>query len=212
MNKKRFIWLLPVLLMALAISGCSDSNDGGSSGIGVDLKLTDELVYNADGTVYMGVDRPLTVMGGTGLIRGGKMNFDIGVPNSLKPLVTLLVEMDARLGSHIFSYAGYEGNIRAMDLAFTNLTKKMDITSAASRTMQEIYYIYVDGDCTVTAKDIPSTTIDGDIPIKVSNFSLPLKRGWNAVTKIIAATATGGTLIIGLADSKDLKNCNWVLE
>jgi hypothetical protein len=221
MNKKRFIWLVSVLVMALAISACNNADNGDDdSPIGVNLKFTDELVYNTDGTVYMGVDKTITIpLGGTGLIRGGKMTFNIGTPNSLVPIVTLLSDMDERLGYNVFSRVEYDPfDAHGKDLAFTNLTKKFETKNATSITKEETYYIYVDKDCTLTAKNIPSVeyiyhddSTENDIPVSVtvSNFTLKLKRGWNPVTKILMASATRGTLFIGPGDSK---NCKWVLE
>jgi hypothetical protein len=221
MNKKRFIWLVPVLVMAFAMSACPGPDDGGSSdsGIGDNLKFTDELVYSTDGTVYMGVDRPLTVMGGNGLIRGGKLNFSIDKPNSMVPIVTLLGDLDERLGYNVFSRAEYDPfDAHGRDLAFTGLAKKLDTKNATSITKEEIYYIYVDKKCNVTAKGLPSVeymyhddNTGEDIPVSVtvSNFTLNLKQGWNPVTKILTVSATRGTLFIGPGDSD---KCKWVLE
>jgi uncharacterized lipoprotein YehR (DUF1307 family) len=33
MNKKRFIWLIPALLLALAMSGCGSDDDGGETNL-----------------------------------------------------------------------------------------------------------------------------------------------------------------------------------
>ena len=221
MNKKRFIWLVPVLAMALAMSACKSDDDGDNNGggIGDTLSFSDELVYNADMSLYTGIDRTITALGGTGLIRGGKMTFTIGIPNSLIPMVTLLVDMDERLGYSVFSRADYDPvTAHARDLAITNLSKKIYTKTKTSITEQEIYYIYVDTDCTVTAKGIPpieytyhddSTDDDTPVSVTVSNFTLHLKKGWNPVSKILTASSTRGTLVIGDGDSK---NCKWILE
>jgi len=209
MNKKRFIWLVPVLLMAFAISACkSDDDDGGTRET---LSWSGKQVYNTDGTLYTGGNAAfVSSAGGSGTINGGKMSFSISTPNSQKSMTTLLVELDVRYGHNVFSYAGYDpANTQAMDLAFTNLRKKINKTTAASITKEEIYYIYVDRDCIVTATGIPSITTDGDIPVKVPNYTLKLKKGWNPVGMILAANTTSGTLIIGTGDSD---SCEWVFE
>jgi len=221
MNKKSFIWLIPILVMVLAMSACKsdDDGDGGKSGIRETLSFTDELVYNTDLSLYTGIDKTLTTLGGTGIIKGAKMSFSIGKPNLMVPIVTLLGDMDERIGYSVFSRTEYDPfDAHGKDLVFTNLAKKFDTKNATSITKEEVYYIYVDKDCTVTAKGIPSveytyhddsTGDDTLVSVTVSNFTLNLKQGWNTVTKILTASATRGTLFIGPGDSK---NCKWILD
>jgi len=216
MNKKRVVWLVLVLVMAFAMSACNSNDDGGSKGIGETFSFSDQQVLNADGTLYTGIERTfMSNAGGSGTIRGGKLSFSIGTPSSMKSMTTLLVEMDARLGFNI-SYAGYDpANTLAMDLVLPNLTKELYVPTDTSVTEQEIHYIYVDRDCTITAPatGIPdiSYTYPGDIvvPVKVTLNTLKLKKGWNAISKILAATATSGTLVVGTGDTD---SCKWVYE
>jgi len=206
MNKKRVIWLVPVLVMAFAMSACKNDDDDG--GIGDNLKFTDESVYNKDGSPYTGV-KSFLVAGYSGEIKGGKMNFNIGVPSGLKPMTTLLSDMDTRYGSNVFSYAAHDPNTQAFELLIGNLSKRT-FTNLASASMEQIKYIYVDRDSTVKGKDIPSITISGiSIPVKVSNYTLDLKKGWNAVGMILVAATNDNTLVIGPGDSD---NCKWVYE
>jgi len=210
MNKKRIVWLIPVLVLAFVLAGCSSDDDGG--GIGDNLSISGEQVYNSDGTPYTGADilSLANNVEGSGSIKGGKMSFTtIGVPNNLKPMGTLLIEMDGILGFSILSRAEYDpDNTQAIDLKFRiNLTKKADLMNTPSRTMEKIYYIFVDRDCTVTATGIPSITYGG-ISVPVSNINLRLKRGWNPVGMVLAATGSGA-LVIGTGDSS---NCKWILE
>jgi hypothetical protein len=210
MNRKRVIWLVTVLAMVFAMQACKSDDDGGG-GIGDNLKFTDEAVYNKDGSPYTG-EKPFIVAGGTGLIKGGKMNFNIGVPSGLKPMDTLLSDMDTRYGHNVFSYGGYDtANTQAFDLVLANLTKKT-LPALVLTSSEEIRYIYVDRDCTVTGKDIPPITVSG-ISVKVSNYTLKLKKGWNAVGMVLTPEVAGGTLsptlVIGTGDSS---NCKWVYE
>jgi len=207
MNKKRFIWLVPVLVMALAMSVCKSDDDGG---IGDNLKFSDEQIFTADGSRYTGDITTFTsTAGGNGSIKGGKMSFSIGVPGGLKPMDAFLAKMDEKIGYSILSRAEYKpGNTQAADLEFTiRLSKKTDAMSTASKTMENVYYIYVDRDCTVTATGIPPITYEG-VSVPVTNINLSLKKGWNPVSLVLAATANG-TLVIGTGDSD---TCKWILE
>jgi len=222
MNKKRIIWLVPVLVMALILAGCRDGDDGGKDGgcsIGNEINWTDLLVYKPDMELYTGIDRSIvSTHGGTGLIKGGKMSFSIVKPDSMVPIVALLGDMDERLGYNVFSRVEYDPtDAHGRDLVFTYLTKKFE-TKTTSITKEETYYIYVDKDCTLTAKGLPSVeyiyhddSTGDDIPVQitVSNFTLNLKQGWNHVIKILTASSTRGTLFIGPGDSD---NCIWILE
>jgi len=198
--------------MAFAMSACDNDDDGGG-GIGETLNLSGD-VYNMNGSLYTGNKDALTSnVGGTGLIKGGKLTFSIGRPTNMKLMTQLLSEMDTRYGFSIFSWASNDpGDTMAADLVFANLTKK--ILSAGTSAMEEIRYIWVDRDCEVKAPDtgIPPVTING-ISVKVSKFTLKLKKGWNAVGMILTPELAGGilsaTLVIGTGDSD---NCKWVYE
>ena len=210
MNKKRIIWLVPVFVMAFAMSACKSDDDGGGDGIGPTLNLSGD-VYNKNGSLYNGnKDTLISNVGGSGTIRGGKLTFTANIPNKMESLTLLLIDMDRRLGYNVFSPAGYDpGDTTAAELVFANLKKTLP---NATSTMEEIRYIWVDRDCEVKGKNIPSVTING-ISVKVPNYTLPLKKGWNAVSMItmftIAGGTPGGTLVIGTGDSE---NCKWVFE
>jgi len=211
MNKKRFIWLVPVLVMAFGISACKSDDDGGG-GIGETLNLSGD-VYNKNGSPYTGTKDALTSnVGGSGTIRGGKLTFSIDKPTSMKSLTMLLYDMDGRFGFNVFSYAENDpGDTIAANLVFANLTKK--ILPTATSAMEEISYIWVDKDCVVKSPGtgIPPAAINGT-SVEVSKFTLKLKKGWNVIG-LVVTPAVGGTLsptlVIGLGDSE---NCKWVFE
>ena len=216
MNKKGFFWLIPVLALALTVFACSSGNDNDDNGGGTEdnLSFSDKQVYNPDLTLYTGTGKPFTSNGGgTGAITDGKMTFNIGVPNNLKPMGTFLGEMDTRVGYSIFTRATFNpGNTQASNLEFSiKLSKKIDMT-VTHGSMEEIYYIYVDRDCTVTAKEIPPITYAG-ISVPVPNFTLNLKQGWNPVDMALIGMAvqvnTTPALLIGTGDSA---SCKWVLQ
>ena len=226
MNKKRVIWLVPVLVMALAMSACkSDDGDGKGNDPGwpgEELSWSGEDVVTADGSMYTGPEMNLIPNGGSGVIKNGKFTFNIGVPTGQIPLATVFRQIDARLGHSIFSLADLDpSNTEAVELQFQNLAHKIDIPptpAVPSLSKREIYYIYVDKDCTAIAKDIsPIENYPYDsgteVKVKVSKIDLKLKKGWNLVTYFLYATAAnGGDLVIGKTDKKDLENCKWVYE
>ena len=203
MNKKRVICLVSVLVMAFAMSACNSNDDGG----GTRPYTLSGDVYNNDGSVYTGTKDALTSSaGGSGTIRGGKLSFSIGVPGNQKSMIRLLSDLDARFGFNVFSYAGWNpSDTQATDLKFSNRTKKLEVTAGASKTRQEIIYIYVDRNCTVSADGGNTATYAG-VTATVSKFTLNFKQGWNALSILLTAN---GTLIIGIGDSN---NCKWVYE
>jgi len=208
MNKKRIVWLIPVLALAFVLAGCSSDDDDG--GIGDNLSIPGEQVYNPDGTLYTGgIPSLANNVGGSGSIKDGKMSFSVGVPNKLNSMETFISEMDEMLRFNVFSYAEWQpGETKAIALKFTiSLSEKADLMNTPSKTMKRIYYIFVDRDCTVTATEISPVTYAG-ISVPVSDINLRLKRGWNRVGMVLWATA-GGHLVIG---TEDLDNCKWVLE
>jgi len=210
MIKKRLIWLVPVLVMAFAVSACK-SGDDDEGGIGLTLNLSGD-VYNKDGSPYTGnKDALISNVGGSGTIRGGKMSFTVNTPNNMKSMTMVLIDMDRRLGYNVFSPAGYDqADTMAAELVFANLTRKI-LSAGTSVAMEEIKYIYVDKDCEVIGKDIPPATING-ISVKVSNFTLKLKKGWNAIGMVVTPAigdTLSPTLVIGTGDSD---NCKWVFE
>jgi hypothetical protein len=212
MNKKRLIWLIPILVTALAMSGCGGDDGGGS--IGTNLNFSGQQVYtiNSAGafTPYTGADRTFTSnAGGAGSITGGKMSITVGVPSRLDPMGTFLDSIDEEL--NIFSYANYNpGDARAAALEFSSieLSKSDASQTATSMSKDQVSYVYVDRDCTIYIDGRPIST-DLTVPVTLQTVNLSLKQGWNAVNIRISATMASGTLSI---NTGDLSNCKWVLS
>jgi len=211
MNKKRFIWLIPVLVMALAMSACKSDDDGKGSGIGDTLSFSDESVYTKTTTLYSGPDIPFTSnAGGSGLITGGKMTFSVGIPSSsrLVTLESVIMDSNSKLngGFNFMHRAEYTTDTKTIILDFSSITLNKVYNS---ETVNEtVIYIYVDRDCIIKISEIPPDNYGG-VLVNVSDFTLKLKRGWNPVSRILMFTATGGTLVIGTGPSD---NCKWILE
>jgi len=208
MNKKSFIWLIPVLVITLAMSACGGDSGGGGA---ANLNFAGEQVYTKTMSPYTGADKTLTSgAGGTGSITGGKMSFSVGTPSRLVPMESFLVNMSDDF--HIFSDAEFTGNTNAAELSFSpTLYKAMYSSLLPSLPIEAVRYVYVDRDCTITAAG--KTVNYGVIPVTVSNLNLSLKQGWNAINSKIALTTTGstvgGTVNIRTGDSS---SCKWILE
>jgi hypothetical protein len=212
MNKKRFIWLVPVLVMAFAMAACNNDDDGGG-GIGNKLSFSGEDVYTKAMTPYSGADITFTSnAGSSGLItKGGKMTFSIETPSRLIPIETFIMDSSSKLdgGLNIMSRAEYTDGTKIIILDFSPITLNKILNNETVK--ETVLYIYVDRDCEIKASGIPSAN-SGGVTVNISNFTLDLKKGWNAVTRMLMATTAGETLVIGKSSSADLKNCNWVYE
>jgi hypothetical protein len=197
MNKKRIIWLVLILVMALAMSAC-DSNDKDDS-IGETLPLSGPVV-NADWSQYTGPEKTFTTnAGGNGLITGSNMSITVPAPATAK-LDSILKIFDSN------SFPGVEisqPSTMALVLRFVDITLDRGYQNSLEdpTTTKRVFYIYADRDFTVT---VPGNS-SGD-PIIIS-FKLSFKKGWNAIHEIRAKTGTSTTHAL---DSGDPKECKWV--
>jgi len=206
MNKKRIIWLLPVLVMALAMSGCDGDSD---DRIGDNLSLGGQ-VYTEEDSPYTGANKNFTSnAGGSGTITAGIMSFSVGAPAiSLKPITTLFMELDA-VGPIFSTAIILPTDTLAQRLEFSiNISKMLDQMTEASSTKQQIEYIYVDKDCTIKATGIPPF-VGADITTNIQDINLSLKQGWNYIHTTYTATQNVGKIVIGKGD---LKTCKWVIK
>jgi len=208
MNKKRIIWFISILVMTLSISACISDDGNGDDGNGDTYNLGGQ-VYNANGSPYTGANKTFTSnVGGNGSIIGGKMSFSVGIPANKVPIATLFLDMgDFNM---IFPHADYlPTDTMAQSLDFTiELINAYSIQTGTSLTQQEVFYIFVDKDCTVTATGIPSFTTDDGNTIIVRDMILNLKRGWNPIYYNYVVTSPNGQLALGVGE---LKTCNWIL-
>jgi len=222
MNKKRIIWLIPVLAMALAMSACGDSGDSGGGGGGLaNLNFKDEQVWTIDPegayAPYTGTEALTNNAGGAGSITEGKLSFNVGTPSQsrLVPMGTFLTSINDKF--KIFPDAEWNPSSpipNAMELAFSsssiNLSKVNYTTSTTSTLEETVRYIYVDRDCTLKAASKPNVSVVGvSVPVTVSELNLSLKQGWNIINSQMTITATGGTASI---TKGNLESCKWILE
>jgi hypothetical protein len=210
MNKKGFIWLIPILVTALAMSGCGgDDDDGGAA----NLNFSGQQVYEMDAggnlIPYTGANQPfLSNVGISGSITSGKMSFGIGKPSALLSMQSVLTDPGSKLdgGLDILSYSSWiptETQATVLEFFSIRLFKtNYNNASIASITKDLVFYIYVDRACTITAAGKPGN-YEG-VPVVISNLNLNLKQGWNAVKRNITGSTASITTV-------DLSSGNWVL-
>jgi len=169
-------------------------------------------------TPYTGPDKTLTSsIGGTGSITNGQMSFSIGIPSDVTSMDTILnggkgslwandaaVQPSATLGWMGLSFD--DENNRSIEFSRQNYVI-IASSSSYSSTVENIFYFYVDRDCTITSKG--STEGTGSTKKTFSSMNLSLKKGWNTLNFTTAATTTGQTITL---KTGDLSSCKWVLR
>lgn len=217
MNKKSFVWLIPVLVLAFALAGCAeDTGSGGGGGLAT-LNIPGEQVWTIDTegayVRYDGSDPLSSSVGGAGSIIDGKLTFSVGTPSQarLVPMSTFITSINDKF--KIFSDADWGSTSpNAVEFIFQpiSLTKANYSPPDATPKIEEVVrYIYVDTDCTLTAARKPNVFVEGvSIPVNVSALNLSLKKGWNIINTQLTITATGATASI---TTGDLDSCKWIL-
>jgi predicted nucleic acid-binding Zn ribbon protein len=203
-------------------NGGGSSGGGGSGSFGESLSLSGQ-VYTSDldysnlssmnyvYTPYNGSDETFSSnVGGSGSIKGGKMSFSVGAPESSKLEAVNADEF----------YEGSSGgkvtpsDTRGIGLEFDNGLNKsyMSMNMSGSSSVDMVVYSYVDRDCTIT---VPGQSInEGDANVTMPNVELKLKKGWNAVNvqvKWSISGTSGGTSTVKMKTG-DLSNCMWTLD
>jgi hypothetical protein len=197
--------------------GSGDDNGGGGGNSGATLgqetlSITDQQVYtmvenetnysisytNYTGSMTLnenGYTSPL----GTAKITNGKLNYtQTGAPNgdALVDILDLLEwgflnatassnDVKCAIISGFYSsstdYSLFRGNQSVSNINVSEQTGTM--------TYEEVSYIYVDKNVTITAAKVGPTPEDG-VEYTYNAVNLSLTKGWNAVTSKIVSTAT----------------------
>jgi len=203
-----------VAVIGFLVAACGDGSDdsgGGSAFLGDTLNLSGQVYkmkYNPNGTTtYTEYKDYLTLSddnGGSATITGGKLSYSIETPNNLETFdnyyfydydnVTIS-DTSAKYFSLDF-YIRDDDTGTYYDLFKGNIAVNIGNTSG-TQTYENVNYWYVDKDVTISGKGKTETgTEDGyTYTYKTNNFSLALKKGWNAVYQktVFSYTATSST-------------------
>ena len=200
--------LVTALVLGMTVIGCDNvggSGDGGGSGF-----LGDEL--NFSGQVYLeqwdetetslSISYPkftgnLAVFddyGGYGAVTNGKLSYSIATPEYLETL-----DFEDEFGSEMYNNFTSSEDVRGVILysletdsddyprLYYDNAKVSGSPASFSYTYENVIYIYVENDVTVSGKGKVNTDTweyEGIICNEVftsKNFTLALKAGWNAV-------------------------------
>jgi hypothetical protein len=227
------IILITVIAFSMAACPTGSGSSGGGGGqiggeyLGSSLTISNQQVYNHKKlgeawTEYTG-NKTVISMGrfdqlGTGTITNGKFSFKAGVPPNNE---LILLEDTRYIGSYrifditdpsnffissspsdtravvlrILRFSSDDGSLLKIDSNFNNL---------AGSTTEEVIYIYVDRDCTITGPErIESAEV-------FKKYNISLKKGWNVMNSK-EVTDRRDHLHINTYELKagDLSNCRW---
>jgi hypothetical protein len=184
------------VLIGLLTIGCSDDDGDGNGGdgsgyLGATLELSGQVYTGDDNSFdyknYTGGDLTVSSLyGGSGTITGGKLNFTIGVPENLNTF-----DFEDLFGYGYDDVTSSSSSVQGviLDKLSTNpggrLYKENDTRSESgnsfSKTHEEVLYVYVNKDVTVSGKGTTIKITDHNYTFTSKNFNLALKAGWNAV-------------------------------
>jgi hypothetical protein len=207
---KNLYKLLGIAALALAIvfsmTGCPTESKNDSSNNNREtlfISAEGEQVYNKDTTGKTPYTGSFTLglssgIGGTGEVKDGKLTFKIETPSlvSMSDLLSQLWQLsnyddvkatnDSVQGNSISEFWDVNAD---WSTNFQRVVKEKWTQTGGGGTWEQITYVYVDGDVTIsgTGKETPYTSET----IKTNNITLPLKKGWNTLCE--KHVNTGGT-------------------
>ena len=190
-------------------------------------------------TEYAGTMELDDPWGGTAKITGGKLSCSIGTPDYSDDLNNFKSELseiynDVKLtpsngvkfskldglsnwGYPLPHYSLYRGNVNEIYIFSGGFTW--------TNTFGKVWYIYVDGNVTISGKGKQSLEKgknqegeDYTLTITTKDFSLSLKKGWNALYNIEVWSGTGGSPNFNFTTTLSTLNLNnppslkWILE
>jgi len=215
-----------VAIIGFSMTACPEDGGGGPVSFGDELNLSGQ-VYTVSypdyfTPSYAKFEGNLTLTGtGTGKIEGGQLTYTAGVPTGLTSITSVVGGLaslgfsDPTVSDDTAKAASLEIDITSSyyDLTKENSTAKISDTSI-SGSSEEVMFIYVDKDVTITATGGNVTDyIDGiGIDVTIKNLKLSLKAGWNAIDiyQKYSVGVDGGTGTLSVSvGNPDLK---WVLD
>ena len=229
-TQKTACFLGIALIAAMVFSFASCKQDGGDDGdpspfLGPTLTVSGEQVYtfDQDNVKFIEFDGNLTIadIGGvSGAIANGKLTFTIETPTSLEDISDSEFFYD--------NYNGYWGDTKCepsdtkcftLDLHITGSSEYNDVGKGnVSGTdnngwEEDVFYIYVDRDVTITREGKTGIHIDDDDETETfwetKDFNLSLKKGWNAVCDRLSWKGTKDTETLSLGNPK---NDKWIVS
>jgi len=194
----------------LSMSTCDEDDSGGSSAfLGKTLKLSGQVWDFRPGNVSEKFTGTATVtaysydeeteeyvaLGATGIITGGQLSIEIGTPTYL---------VSGHLEDFFYDVKVSDKNVKAATLLTLKTTDgslwlyRFTYSAQSHHLNEQVRYIYVDRDVTITRKGETFTTTCnceeydgtcncstcdcGGTKVTIKNLNLNLKTGWNAFT------------------------------
>jgi hypothetical protein len=190
-----------VVIAVLAVIGFMSCDTGGGSGGGGSAYLGPELVLS--GQVYMNnrvytpftgtatlrnmyYDRYGNFLGydGDGSITNGNLSYTLGIPRYLDRISNYGFLLNWAVNADDTSVSYSFLNLETPGFFLSKTEYKYSITPPSFSTTREmVWYMYVDGDVTISATgSTKSGSYENRTYTDISrNFSLDLKQGWNAL-------------------------------
>jgi hypothetical protein len=226
------IALVAVIGFAMAACDNGGGGDGDNAFLGDKLEFSGQQVYTENqtgiGVSYQNFTGTLGIdddNGGNGAITGGKLTYTIGTPTYLNNVSDIFGDTNVTISNPNVKGSWLSLDIDSNDyyaLYRGNKTTKMSGNSM-SGTQEQVMYMYVDGDLTISGvgKTETESEIDEDDgtvytdTYTTKNFSLALKKGWNAVytkytgSQTYTATTVKSTITVSISLSNP--NLKWIL-
>ena len=202
--KKSWLFGLAVcmLVFGLVFSGCKSGDDNNSGS--AQLNFSNEQVYEVVGVEelgqYTGSATVTSNQGVSGSITNGKLSFTIGVPAYLSSLEDA-GGLDIPPGTSVNPSNVLIANLELRLDNGAYLVKTDGAMTATSYTQEDIEYMYVNMNCTVTIPAMPEQGL--------SATTLQFKEGWNALNTIITVSDEGFT---GALKIVNLSYGRWVID
>ena len=194
------------VIIGFSFTACDDGEDGGggiASGLST-LNLSGRVVLEdidveAQKVTYTNFTGPnLKIddsgLGGSGTVNNGNLSYSVGKPEDLYPFD--VEDLEYFFGGYELtaSKQSVEANIlmglyleNADGVIYKGSSSISGNQNSSKITEESVYYIYVDDDVTITGKGYTETDTETEGGITYTetftsrNFSLPLKKGWNAI-------------------------------
>jgi len=211
-----------VAVIGFSLAACDNGNDNGGGGgaLGATLNLSGQ-VYTVDWDAdyytlvpYTGNSAVYSDLGGSGSITNGQLSFGIGIPSEMEKLIEYFGWF-SDLENFSLSPTAAQGNFLSLGTPTGYLSRENSTFSSSEGVSEEVMYIYVDRDTTISASRTVKTEEFEDeeydaYTMTTNAFNITLKEGWNSLHSKWTYTRSGDeTLTISLKNPNNLK---WVID